>query len=48
MRWDGWDTFASKRWVRVEDTARVNGEGRAVLERVDLMEVFFENVHRQV
>ena len=30
----------------MEDTGRVDDEGRAVLERADLMEEFFENVHR--
>ena len=45
MRWDDWDALASRKWVRMEDTDRVDDEGRAVLERV---EAFFENVHRQV
>ena len=30
----------------MEDTGRVDDEGRAVLERADLTEEFFENVHR--
>ena len=32
----------------MEDTGRVDDEGRAVFERVDLMEEFFENIHRQI
>ena len=48
MRWDDWGALASKKWVRMEDTGCVDDEGRAVLERVDLMEAFFENVHRQL
>ena len=32
----------------MEDSGRVDEEeGRPILERVDLMEEFFENVHRQ-
>ena len=34
--------------MRVEDTGRVDDEGRPILERVDLMENFFENVLRQI
>ena len=30
MRWDGWEALASKRWVRMEDTGRVDDEGKAV------------------
>ena len=48
MRWNDWGALTSKKWVRMEDTGRVDDEGRAVLERVDLMEVFFEKVHRQL
>ena len=42
MRWDGWDALASKMWIRMKDTGRVDDEGKLVLER------FFENVHRQI
>ena len=48
MRWDSWDALASKKWVRMEDSGRVDDEGRSILERVDLMEAFFANVHRQI
>ena len=48
MRWDSWDALASKKWVRMEDSGRVDDEGRPILERVDLMEAFFANVHRQI
>ena len=48
LRWDGWDALASKLWLRREDTGRVDDEGRSVFESVDLMEEFFENIHRQV
>ena len=41
MRWDSWDALASKKWVRMEDSGRVDNEGRPVLERVDSMETFF-------
>ena len=41
MRWDSWDALASKKWVRMEDSGRVDDEGRPILERVDLMEAFF-------
>ena len=41
MRWDSWDVLASKNWVRMEDSGRVDDEGRAILERVGLMEAFF-------
>ena len=37
--------------MRMEDTGRVDDEGREVLERADLMEEFFnffENIHRQI
>ena len=47
MQWDCWDALASKKWVRMESTGRVNDEGRAVSERVDLMDEFFGNVHRR-
>ena len=29
MRWDSWEALASKRWVKMEDTSRVDDEGRA-------------------
>ena len=48
MRWDSWDALASKQWVRMEDSGRVNDEGRPILERVDLMEAFFAGVHRPI
>ena len=32
----------------MQDAGRVDDEGRAVLKRLDLMEEFFENVHRQI
>ena len=41
MRWDSWDALASKKWVRMEDSGRVDDEGRPILERVDLMDAFF-------
>ena len=40
MRWDSWDALASKKWMRMEDSGRVDDEGRPILERVDLMEAF--------
>ena len=33
--------------MRMEDTGRVDDEDKAVFERVDLMEEFFGNIHRQ-
>ena len=45
VRWDGWSALAS---VRLEDSGRVDEDGKPVLKRVDLMEEFFENIHRQV
>ena len=45
MRWDSWD---AKKWVRMEDSGRVDQEGRPILERVDLMETFSAGVHRQI
>ena len=35
----------SQKWVRREDSDRVDDESRPILERVDLMETFFEGVH---
>ena len=35
MRWDIWDALASKKWVRKENSSRVDDEGRPILERVD-------------
>ena len=40
--------LGSSKWVRRGDTGRVDDEGRAVFERVDLMEEFFENIHRHI
>ena len=37
-----------KKWVRMEESDRVDDEGRPILERVDLMEAFFAGVHRQI
>ena len=48
MRWDSWDALASNKWVRMEDSGHVDDEGRPILERVDLMEAFFEGVYRQI
>ena len=48
MRWDRWEGMASGEWVRLEDTGRVDEEGRPVFEKVDLMEEFFANIYRQV
>ena len=48
MRWDSWDALASKKWVRMEDSGRVDDESRPILERVDLMEAFFASVRRQI
>ena len=48
MRWDSWDALASKKWVRMEDSGQVDDEGRPILEKVDLMEAFFTDVHRQI
>ena len=48
MKWESWDALASRKWVRREDTGCVYDEGRALFERVDLMEDFFENIHRQI
>ena len=39
--------LTSKKWVRMEDSGRVDDESRPILERVDLMEAFFASVHRQ-
>ena len=46
MRWDSWDTLASKKWMRMQDSGRVDDEGRPILGRVDLMEAFFAGVPR--
>ena len=48
MRWDSWDALASRKWVRIEDTGRVDDEGRPILEKVDLMEMFLASIHRQI
>ena len=42
IRWDSWDALASKKWLRMEESGRVDDE------RVDLMEAFFAGVHRQI
>ena len=31
MRWDSWDALVSKKWVRMQDSSRVDDEGRPVL-----------------
>ena len=36
-----------EKWVRREDTGHED-EGRAVFERMDLMEEFFGNIHCQI
>ena len=41
MRWDRGGG------VRMEDTGRVDDEGKAVFERVDF-DGFFGNIHRQI
>ena len=46
-RTDGWEALTSNKWVRMEDNGRVDDEGRAVSERVDLMEEFFTIRMRQ-
>ena len=28
MRWDSWDALASKKWVRMEDSGRVDADPR--------------------
>ena len=33
--------------IRMEESDRVDDEERPILEKVDLMEKFFENVHRK-
>ena len=48
MRWDSWVALASKKWVRMEESGRVEDDGRPMLEKVDLMEAFFAGVHRQI
>ena len=48
MRWDSWNALASKKWVRMEESGRVNDEGRPIPERVDLMEAFFVGMHCQI
>ena len=48
MKWDSWDALASNKWVRMEESGRVDDEGRPILERVDLMEAFFAGVHYQI
>ena len=42
MRWVSWDE------LRMEDSGRVDDEGRPIIERVDLMGAFFAGVHRQI
>ena len=48
IRDDSWDALASEKWVRMEESGRVDDEGRPILERVELMEAFFAGVHRQI
>ena len=45
---DSWEALGSKKWVRMEDSGRVDEEGRPILARVDLMEAFFPGVHRRI
>ena len=40
--------LASKKWVRMAESGRVDDEGRPIVERVDFMEAFFAGVHRQI
>ena len=35
MRWDSWHALASKKWVRMEESGRVDDEGRPILEKVE-------------
>ena len=30
LRWDSWHALASKKWVRMEDSGRVDDEGRPI------------------
>ena len=30
VQWDNWDALASKKWIKMEDTGRVDDEGRVV------------------
>ena len=48
MWWDSWDALAAKKCVRMKESRRVEDKGRPMLEKVDLMERFFENIHRQI
>ena len=48
MRSHSWDALLSKKWVRMEESGRVDDEGRPMLERVALMEAFFAGVHRDI
>ena len=34
MRWDSWEALASNKWVRMEESGRVDDEGRPILEIV--------------
>ena len=43
-----WDALASRKWARMEDSGRIDDEGRPVVEKVDLMEESFANIHRQI
>ena len=36
VQWDGWVALASKKWVRMEDSGQVDGDGKPILKRVDL------------
>ena len=33
LRWDSWDALASKKWVRRENTGRVDEEDKEVSEK---------------
>ena len=48
LRWESWDAVASKNWVGMENTGRVADEGKAVFERVGLMEELLGNIHHQI
>ena len=48
VRWDSWEALASKKWLRMEGSGQVDVEGRVILKKVDLVEEFFANIHRQI
>ena len=48
MGYCNWEALASKKWLRMECSGEVDFEGRPILKKVDLVEEFFENIHRQI